>query len=122
MKTTYSVLFLFLMIFVTSCKRQILFDEEAWKSTDDGTSYNHREFMVEDLQRNYLKSKMHYNDVVKLLGTNGEYHYITDIQLNYVVLLDYGRDVDPIKTKSFTIYFLPDSTYVSSEILHWKNN
>lgn len=67
MKSTYIVLFLFLMILISSCTRQISFDEEVWKSTDDGTSYNHREFMVEDLQQNYLKSKMHYNDVVKLL-------------------------------------------------------
>jgi|SRR5690606_38277681 hypothetical protein len=121
MKTTYSLLFLFLMMFVTSCKRQIPFDEESWNNGYDGF-YNHREFMVEDLQQNYLKSKIHYNDVVKLLGTNGEYHDSTDIELHYEIFVDYGWDIDPVETKSLIINFLPDSTYVSSEISHWKNN
>ena len=120
MKSTYIVLFLFLMILISSCTRQIPFDKESWESAVDGTSYNQREFMVEDLQRNYLKSKIHYNDVVKLLGTNGEYHDSTDIELHYEIFVDYGWDIDPVETKSLIINFLPDSTYVSSDIHHWK--
>lgn len=119
MKTTCSLLSIYLMIFITSCKRQIPFDEESWNNGYDGF-YNHREFMVEDLQQNYLKSKIHYNDVVKLLGTNGEYHDSTDIELHYEIFVDYGWDIDPVETKSLIINFLPDSTYVSSDIHHWK--
>jgi len=118
MKNTYSYL-IFLSTFFTSCSKQIPFDKESWNTKDD-IFYNHREFMVEDLQQNYLKAKMHYNDVVKLLGTNGEYNYSTDIQLHYEIFVDYGWDIDPVETKSLIINFLPDSTYVSSEIHHWK--
>ena len=109
------------MILMTLCKRQIPFDKESWNTIND-IDYNHREFMVEDIQRNYLKSKMHYKDVVKLLGTNGEYHDSTDMQLYYEIFVDYGWDIDPVETKSQIINFLPDSTYVSSGISHWKNN
>lgn len=110
---------IFLSIFFTSCSKEILFNKENWNNGYDGF-YNHREFMIEDLQKNYLKSKMHYNDVIKLLGTNGEYHDSTDIQLNYEIFVYYGWDINPVETKSLIINFLPDSTYISSEISHWK--
>lgn len=110
---------IFLSIFFTSCSKQIPFNKESWNNGYDGF-YNHREFMVEDLQQNYLKAKIHYNDVVKLLGTNGEYHDSTDIELHYEIFVDYGWDIDPVETKSLIINFLPDSTYVSSDIHHWK--
>ena len=116
---TFCLPFVFFLLTLTSCSKQIPFDKEDWNTIDD-IIYNHREFMIEDLQQNYLKPKMHYNDVVKLLGTNGEYHDSTDIQLNYEIFVDYGWDIDPVETKSLIINFLPDSTYISSEISHWK--
>ena len=118
MKTTYSLLFLFLIIFVTSCTNQVPFNRKGWNTTDD-IDYNHREPMIKDLQTNHLKSGMHYSDVVKLLGTNGEYHDSVDVQLRYDIYVDYGRDIDPVE-KTFIVNFLADSTYVSSEITHWK--
>lgn len=120
MKTTYSLLFLFMTILITSCKREIPFDKERWDFNKDVGFYNHREPMIKDLQTKYLKSGMYYNDVVKLLGTNGEYHDSVDVQLRYDIYVDYGRDIDPVETKTFIVNFLADSTYVSSEISHWK--
>lgn len=119
MKTTYDILFLFLMILITSFTNQVLFNREGWNTIND-IDYNHREPMIKDLQKEYLKSGMHYNHVLKLLGTNGEYHDSADVQLRYDIFVDYGWDIDPIQTKIFIINFLQDSTYVSSEIYHWK--
>lgn len=119
MKTTYSLLFLFIMIFVTSCTNQVPFNREGWNTIND-IDYNHREPMIKDLQTNYLKSGMYYNDVLKLLGTNGVGRSDNDLTLKYDIFVDYGWDIDPVETKIFIVNFLADSTYVSSEITHWK--
>lgn len=111
--------FVLIVVFLVSCSRQIPFDKEEWDTKDD-IFYNHREFMIEDLQNNYLISGMKYKDVAELLGQKGEYHDSIYVQLKYDIYTDYGWDIDPVETKTFVINFLPDSTYVSSEIYHWK--
>ena len=95
------------------------FVQTKWKSRND-IDYNHREFMIEDLKKNYLKPNLKYSDVVKLLGKN-QYNFDNDfIQLQYEIYVDCGFDIDPVETKTFIINFNSDSVFVNSRVDYWK--
>ncbi len=118
---TYRYIFIFLIFeSLISCKHeQIKFSQSQWNMRND-IDYNHREFMIQDLQKNYLKKGMKFIEVEKLLGENQYEPESDSIQLQYEIYTNYGNDIDPVETKTLFVNFNADSTLVNTRIDHWN--
>ena len=82
--------------------------------------YNHRELMIEDLSKNYLKQGMKFADTEKLLGKNQLSDGKDSLQLQYEIYTYYGSDIDPIETKTLIVNFSADSTLTNIWVDHWE--
>ena len=125
MKTLFKILIFIILLNLLSCYKKVeKFDKAKWNRRND-IDYNHREPMIDDLKRNYLKKGANYNSIVSLLGKDGmpsqydKTEYDT-IQLQYEIFVDYGWDIDPVETKTFVLNFAKDSTFINYEIYHYK--
>jgi hypothetical protein len=115
----YLSFFVIILIF-TSCKQeQIKFNQSQWNTPDD-IDYNHRELMIEDLSKNYLKHGMKFADTEKLLGKNQLSYGKDSLQLQYEIYTYYGSDIDPIETKTLIVNFSVDSTLTNIWVDHWE--
>lgn len=79
------------------------FDRMKWREKHDG-SYEYRADLVDDLLENHLKKGMKRQMILELLGNpNGE--DTLKRTMNYLILEDYGWDIDPIETQYLLLYF-----------------
>jgi hypothetical protein len=117
----YSYLFFFVIVIIfVSCKQErIKFNQVEWNTLND-IDYNHRELMIEDLSKNYLKPEMKFQDVEKLLGNNELNMKRDSLQLQYEIYTYFGSDIDPIETKTLIVNFKSDSTLTNIRIDHWE--
>lgn len=112
--------FLIIILIFVSCKQeQIKFNRSRWNTRND-IDYNHRELMIEDLSKNYLKPGMKFTETEKLLGINKLSEERDSLQLQYEIYTNFGSDIDPIETKSLIVNFNSDSTLTSIRVDHWK--
>lgn len=104
----------------TSCKpEQTKFNQTQWKTRND-IDYNHRELMIDDLAKNYLKPGIKFHEIENLLGKNDFVNEQDSLQLQYEIYVDYGSDIDPIETKTLIVNFDSDSTLTKIRIDHWE--
>jgi len=115
----YLSLHFVILIFISCTKEQTKFNQRQW-NTPDEIDYNHRELMIEDLSKNYLKQGMKFTDAENLLGKNQLRNESDSLQLQYEIYTYYGSDIDPIKTKTLMINFSADSTLTNIRIDHWE--
>ena len=116
---SYILLYTIFLSF-TSCKpEQTKFNQNQWKTRND-LDYNHRELMIEDLSKNYLKPGMKFREVENLLGKNDFVSEQDSLQLQYEIYVDYGSDIDPIETKTLIVNFDLDSTLTKTRIDLWE--
>ncbi|WP_396188136.1 hypothetical protein [Flavobacterium sp.] len=120
MRNILHILLYIIFLSFTSCKpEQTKFNQSHWKTRND-LDYNHRELMIEDLSKNYLKLGMKFRKVENLLGKNDFVSEQDSLQLQYEIYVNYGSDIDPIETKTLIVNFDSDSTLTKTRIDHWK--
>jgi hypothetical protein len=73
--------------------------------------------MANDLLKNHQLVGLNYNQVVELLGIP---QFEDTAKLSYEILMDYGRDIDPIHTKFLTLSMTKDSIVSSFAIDEWR--
>jgi len=115
----YLSFFFIILTFASCTKEQIKFNQSQWNTRDD-LDYNHRESMIEDLSKNYLKQGTKFVEIEKLLGTNQLSDEKDSLQLQYEIYTYYGSDIDPIETKTLIVNFSQDSTLTNIWIDHWE--
>ncbi|MGQ7944221.1 hypothetical protein [Flavobacterium sp. WC2509] len=114
--------FLVIILIFVSCKQEqeeIKFNQSRWNTRND-IDYNHRELMIEDLSKNYLKPGMKFTETERLLGKNQLSEEKDSLQLRYEIYTDYGSDIAPIETKTLIVSFNSDSTLTSIRVDHWE--
>ncbi|MGQ7944418.1 hypothetical protein [Flavobacterium sp. WC2509] len=115
----YLSFFVIILIFASCKQEQIKFNQIQWNTPDD-LDYNHRELMIEDLSKNYLKPGMKFADTEKLLGKKQLSDEKDSLQLQYEIYTYYGSDIDPIETKTLIVNFSADSTLTNIRVDHWE--
>lgn len=101
---------LFLLLIITSCKNK--FNKKEWQQFEGFLNENRIE-MAEDLQQNYFKKKLHFNQIKDLIGNPDKVIGNKNI---YVLFEDFGWDIDPVIIHYFDILIDEDSMYSSSII------
>lgn len=113
----FSMAFLFVTI-VSSCSTHSTFDKTKWLEKGDSFSYPYREEMIDDLMKNYLRVGMPYNQIIENLGYPN-FDDSSKSTIAYIVMTDYGWDIDPVETKTLVITLNTDSIVKKFELKHW---
>jgi len=88
-----------------SCNNNKSFNSEEWAKIDDIGNYPERDKMLNDFKQHQDLKGKRYQNVILLLGNPD----ITSKNvLQYVVVTEYGTDIDPVYIKYLDIY-LQDS-------------
>jgi hypothetical protein len=114
------ILFIVITSLLNSCvSKSQKFDKIKWNESEDGF-YLHRENMVEDLTKNYLKSATKYERIIFLLGQPENLNDEEENTISYELMTDFGWDIDPVEVKTLKIKISKDSTLLNYKIEHWK--
>jgi hypothetical protein len=117
----FKVVPIILYIFLTSCGvKDKEFNKTTWNDRDD-FFYKNREIMVNDLIKNHLKKGMTYSELVDLIGKPENYGNLKPRTIGYELSVDYGIDIDPIKSKILIIELAGDSTILDYKVEKWKH-
>jgi hypothetical protein len=108
-------------VFLLSCghnNMQIKFDGNKWnEQTDPIFPSVYRPKMLADLTSNHQLIGLGYSHLIQLLG-------IPDAKdsssLSYKIIVDYGRDIDPVYVKTLDFTFSKDSVITSYKVREWK--
>ena len=107
---------IFLLITFSSCNRK--FDKIKWREYyDPGIPNPNRSKMLDDLIRNYKLVNIKYSQLIDLLGKPD---HIESSEISYHIVVDYGKDIDPIYTKNLDFSFKRDSIITSYKVTEWK--
>jgi hypothetical protein len=114
----FIISFLFLIL---SCGiKEIEFEKSKWNESFDGF-YECRENMVSDLIENHLQKGMTYKHLIDLIGKPENFANLKKNTIGYIIMEDYGWDIDPVETKTLIIEITKDSLVKNIKIEHWKN-
>jgi hypothetical protein len=101
--------------------QQIKFNRAQWNDGDIEI-YPYRDAMLNDLFTNYHLKGMSYRQLTKLLGEPSRWENVNIDSPYYVINTDYGNDIDPVYTKTLTIYLDKDSVVASYKVKEWKKH
>lgn len=109
------------VIIVSGCSahsQQLKFNRTQW---DDGDIeiYPYRDAMLSDLLTNYHLKGMSYKQLTKLLGEPQRWENANIDSPYYNIDTDYGQDIDPVYTKTLTIYLNKDSVVTGYKVEEW---
>lgn len=98
--------------------QQIKFNRTQW---DDGDVeiYPYSDAMLNDLLANYHLKGMSYKQLTKLLGEPQRWDNDNIDSSYYNINTDYGQDIDPVYTKTLTVYLNKDSLVTGYKIKEW---
>jgi len=92
------------------------FDKTAWIEIDG--SYNQREYMVNDLMRNYLHKGMSYKNIINLIGKPEIDRNDKKNSIGYYLYFD---GIDPVGGKNLIIKLSEkDSTVIDYQVVKWE--
>ena len=109
------ILLFIMLLSLIACnqrKQEIKFDRTKW---DDGDVeiYPYRDAMLTDLLTRYHLKGMSYKQLTQLLGEANRWENLNIDSPYYVITTDYGSDIDPVYTKTLTLYLNKDSIVTS---------
>lgn len=104
-----------LILFLFSCNNN-KFDKIKW-STKNDMSYPFRNSMLKDLTTHHKLVGLKYDQLVNLLGRP---NFKDDTSFAYIVVEDYGSDIDPVYTKILDFTLSKDSVVKSFKVDEWK--
>ncbi len=109
------------VVFFLSCndmQHHTKFDKNKWQEqTDPLFPSPYRSQMVEDLTTNHKLVGLKYSQLIELLGIPD---YKDSSSLSYKIIVDHGKDIDPVYTKDLEFTFSNDSTVTAFKINEWK--
>lgn len=103
-----------------ACTQRMDFDKEKWKEKDD-LVYKYRDAMLQDLTTNYKLVGLSYNQLTDLLGNPESYTNTNSKEVYYLVVEDYGWDIDPVYLKHLVFTINQDSVVINFKIKEHKN-
>jgi len=110
-----------LCFFVFVSCGQKRFDKVLWATYKAGVEYGtFRDEMLVDLTTNNKLKGIKYSELVELLG-EPDYKGEEENEIKYEILIDYGRDIDPVYTKDLIFVISSDSLVTSWDIKEWKH-
>lgn len=120
LKYSFIVMQFFILIALFSCTnvQGVKFERQQWvEQTDPLFPSPYRSKMLNDLTVNHKLVGLSYNKLVDLLGIPD----FKDISsLSYKIVVDYGKDIDPVYTKDLEFSFSKDSVIESFKVNEWK--
>ncbi|WP_299991861.1 hypothetical protein [uncultured Pontibacter sp.] len=112
-------LYLLFIPLLIACSPDIEFEKEGWKKQVDG-SYLYRDKMVNNLLKSQKLEGLPYDSLVSLLGHPEPYGMLKENETTYILVEDYGRDIDPVYVKLLKIKLSADSTVSAYEVVETK--
>lgn len=118
---TLSILIL-CAVALTGCgqPQRISFNSEKWKTKDD-VVYPYRNQMIDDLATHLQLKNKTVKEVKELLG---EPDFVGDKEIGYDVVVEYGRDIDPVHVKRLVLKLsdvLSDSAIIKDvSVEEWR--
>lgn len=91
-------LLLIVVLTLVSCEQSIKFEKDKWEKHIDGF-YPYRSRMIDDLLQSTDFDGKQLSEIFELLGEHDDWCDHNMHELRYQVLVDYGRDIDPVHTK-----------------------
>ena len=117
MKKLYII---FCLCFLGSCgAEQLDFEKSRWNESVDGF-YKYRESMAKDLMENHLEIGMTFHQLTDLIGQPENFANLKENTIGYTLMEDYGRDIDPVETKTLMIELTVDSLVQNFKVEHWE--
>jgi len=105
---------------LSACKERVIkFNKIGWSEFEDGLPIL-REKMIDDLLKNHVLKGLSYKQLVDTVGTPNEQSILGFDSVSYIILLDYGHDIDPVHTKTLRFYFDKDSIITNWKIIEQK--
>ncbi|MBL7472079.1 hypothetical protein [Robertkochia sediminum] len=115
-----NLMIIFCICFLSACgNTQLDFEKSKWKETVDGF-YMFRESMANDLIENHLEKGMTYKELTDLIGEPENFSNLKENTIGYILMEDYGWDIDPVESKTLMIELTADSLVQDFNINHWK--
>lgn len=111
------MMLIFLCAALHGCTGQMKFDKDKWREGDAGV-YPYRDAMLKDLL-NYPLQGMTYKELTDLAGEPNRWESNIDSPY-YDIITRYGLDIDPVYSKTLTIYLNRDSVITGYRIVEWK--
>jgi len=77
--------------------------------------------MITDLMKNHLKKGMSYSEIIDLIGKPNNYNNLKPKTIGYEVSVEYGWNIDPIRSKVLIIKLSEDSTIIDIKLEKWNH-
>ncbi|HVY74878.1 MAG TPA: hypothetical protein VG890_08625 [Puia sp.] len=107
-----------LMLFSCKGKSAEKFNKAKWiEQVDPLFPPEKRSLMLDDLLKNYKLEGLTYRQLIDILGIPDSKD---DTSLSYKIVVDYGKDIDPVYTKNLDFTFSKDSIIKSFKLSEWK--
>ena len=109
---------LLILIFgLLACNRQEKFNKKDWTKREDFFPCSCRQYMIDDLKKNYKLVGISKKELIKLLGQPDQ---ADSLIISYELIVDYGSDIDPIYTKSLNFRIDSNNNILNFKITEWK--
>jgi len=120
LKYIYKLIVLVGLVGLSNCgTKQMKFDKQKWNKEIDGF-YEYRENMINDLIDNQLSKGMTYCQLTNMIGEPTNYANLDSNTIAYLIMEDYGWDIDPVETKILRIELTKDSLINNFKLVHRK--
>ena len=116
---TRQLILLSLALTLFSCQTHQKFDKAKWAEIGDAMTFPNRKYMIDDLVKNYQLKDKKYSEIVELLDSP-QSKLDSTMQIFYDIDVDFGSDIDPVYSKTLSIYFDKDTVVKSFEVNIWK--
>jgi hypothetical protein len=107
------------MVTIASCQTKQKFDKTKWAEVADLMTFPNRKYMIDDLVQSYQLKGKTYHDLVELLGPP-QSKLDSTLRVYYDIDVHYGRDIDPVYTKTLSIAFDKDTVVRNYEVQEWR--
>lgn len=98
------------------CTPQKTFNITEWQAKGDLETYPNRKAMLNDLITHYQLKGLSYKQLIDLIGKPEDYADSKPNTLYYLIVIDYGRDIDPVYIKHLVITLGADSIVTGFKI------
>jgi hypothetical protein len=113
------LLYLVLVITLYSCQEKQFFDKAKWAEVADLMTFPNRKYMIDDLVKNYQLKGKKYAEIITLLD-QPQSKLDSNMAILYDIEIDYGWDIDPVYSKTLTIFFDKDTAVKDFKINVWN--
>ena len=105
---------IFISFILTSCNTDTKFDKNQWLQQDDLGQFTYRKNMIKDLTTNHKLVGLSYKQLIDFIGQPAKNFENKKDEISYPINVGYGRDIDPVFTKTLILKISNDSTYPST--------